>query len=1088
MPRRSGKDITALNYVIRRMWENPGVYYYIFPSYSQAKKVIWDSITTEGIPILSYFPKELVLQTNSQEMKIRMLSKGGKSSLFQLIGSDNHESLMGTNPIGCVFSEYALQDPTAYQYLRPILTNNKGWALFLSCVSPDTLVITENGLSRIKNVSEKRSEYSKLNKKIWGLGGFHNAERFYYGGKQKTLKIKLKAGIGLECTPIHPVWDGDDWIKAGDLKINDVLPIQYGQDVWGKGIATKHFYESETVKESILDWIEDDQLYYLLGLIHGSGYTDANYITSIYSSHPYISDFLEKFLFRKEECRFLYKLSSFNFCSLLAFIGFKENKEFPEGLFACKKDQMVSFLQGLFDCEKKNTIESLKSGVIRLSSENRSFLKDIQVILLNFGIVSSLDGDIDIIGRFAHKFYRDIGFRIKRKQECEKIYNDRFKPVKKESFYHSTVVSIENSESEVFDFVIPETHSFFSNGLISHNTPRGKNHLWSMYQIAKKSPDWFSYKLTLDDTKHIPKSEIEKERSEGIMSEDMIQQEYFCFPPYAPILTPDGIKEISDIKKDDLVFSHSGRIRRVLGTISRPYEGKMIEIKSYGSFEDIVCTPNHPIRIYRTKSQSYVWKQAQYIGIKDRVVFPKIQMNSCTVITHSLCMLMAWYITEGSSFKNGLNFSLKDIEEAKIVCDLLKKENCSYRIHKRECNVDITVSTTKLHEFLRKECGSISYNKIIPFHLISGYEEEFFYELMKGDGHKIKDRKNTKIFSYTTNSKSLAYQYQMLANSIPGGLSASVSYKKAATVTFPNGKTSDCRESYNVVIYKKFGTYKRGRSFLRRAKHGVAAKVREINQSDFSGTVHNLKVQYDESYIAYGRAVHNCSFTMGIEGSYYSKYIDRLKREDRISAVPWESDFKVHTAWDLGVRDKTSIIFFQNIGKTVRLIDCYENSKEGLEHYAKVISEKPYQYGTHIAPHDIRVREWGTGITRFEKARQLGINFTVAPMHDISDGIEACRSLFSKLWIDDIKCKGLIDAMENYRQEFDTKKRIYRMTPLHNWASHYCDSFRYLATSLPKTTDSISAEEIEFQYQEAMFGGDSAENSFFNTNNGSHIL
>lgn len=412
LPRRAGKDITALNYVIRQMWDNPGVYYYIFPTYSQAKKVIWDSITNEGKRILDYFPKELVLQLNSQEMKIRMMAKGGKTSLFQLIGSDNYNSLMGTNPRGCVFSEYALQDPLAYQYIRPILTANGGWALFIS-------------------------------------------------------------------------------------------------------------------------------------------------------------------------------------------------------------------------------------------------------------------------------------------------------------------------------------------------TPRGKNHLWSLYQLAKESPDWFSYKLTIDDTNHIALSEIEKERKDGIMSEDMIQQEYYT------------------------------------------------------------------------------------------------------------------------------------------------------------------------------------------------------------------------------------------------------------------------------------------------------------------------------------------SFEMGVEGAYYSRYIDRCKREGKISEVPWESGFKVHTAWDIGVRDQTSIIFFQTIGQTVRVIDCYENSKQGLEHYAEVLANKPYLYGTHIAPHDIKVKEWGSGITRIEKARQLGINFTLSGDYYITDGIEACRSLFSKIWIDQKKCEPLIKALENYRQEYDSKKKVYLPRPLHDFSSHYADAFRYLAVSLPKTADQLTAQDIEMKYQEACYGSNGKLPNFF---------
>ncbi len=372
LPRRAGKDMTALNYMIRQMWKKPGVYFYIFPTYQQSRKVIWDSINAEGNRVLDYFPRDLIIKRNIQEMKIRMMSsRPGSESLFQLLGSDNVDSLVGTNPCGCVFSEYALQDPRAYQYLRPILVENGGWALFIS-------------------------------------------------------------------------------------------------------------------------------------------------------------------------------------------------------------------------------------------------------------------------------------------------------------------------------------------------TPRGKNHLYNMYQAARNNSDWFAYKLSLDDTKHIPKEEIEKERADGIISEDLIQQEYYC------------------------------------------------------------------------------------------------------------------------------------------------------------------------------------------------------------------------------------------------------------------------------------------------------------------------------------------SFEMGIEGAYYTKYLDSARKEGRIGSVPWESAHPVHTAWDLGVRDKTSIIFFQTIGNTVRIIDCYENSKKGLEHYAQLVENRPYLYSKHIAPHDIKVKEFGTGVTRLEKARSLGVHFSLAPNQEIADGIEACRSLFSRLYVDEVKCKPFLKAVENYRQQFDHKNQCYKQKPLHDWSSHFC--------------------------------------------------
>jgi len=221
-----------------------------------------------------------------------------------------------------------------------------------------------------------------------------------------------------------------------------------------------------------------------------------------------------------------------------------------------------------------------------------------------------------------------------------------------------------------------------------------------------------------------------------------------------------------------------------------------------------------------------------------------------------------------------------------------------------------------------------------------------------------------------------------------------------------------------------------------------------------------------------------CSFEMGVEGSYYSKYLDKMRLTGRIGQVPWENGFKVHTAWDLGMRDSTTIIFFQVIGQTIRIIDCYENQKEGLEHYIRTLESKPYSYGKHIAPHDIKVRELGTGITRWEKARQLGVTFTMSNDMSIMDGIESVRSAFSKIWIDEVNCKDLLKALENYRQEFDIKKKVYKSQPLHNWSSHFADSMRYLCVSLAKVRDGASPEEIDKRYNEAMYGANRGSGFF----------
>ncbi len=212
------------------------------------------------------------------------------------------------------------------------------------------------------------------------------------------------------------------------------------------------------------------------------------------------------------------------------------------------------------------------------------------------------------------------------------------------------------------------------------------------------------------------------------------------------------------------------------------------------------------------------------------------------------------------------------------------------------------------------------------------------------------------------------------------------------------------------------------------------------------------------------------SFELGVEGSYYAKYLDKMRVKGQIGVVPWENGFKVNTVWDLGVRDSTTIIWYQVIGQTIRIIDCYENSKVGLDHYVKVIQQKPYIYNKHIAPHDIKVREFTSGMARIDAARNLGIIFTTAPDLSIMDGIESVRSSFNRIWIDEVKCRTLIKSLENYRQEYDSKRKVYKPYPLHDWSSHFADCMRYLCISLPKVKDGLSAEELDARYKKAMYG------------------
>ena len=186
-----------------------------------------------------------------------------------------------------------------------------------------------------------------------------------------------------------------------------------------------------------------------------------------------------------------------------------------------------------------------------------------------------------------------------------------------------------------------------------------------------------------------------------------------------------------------------------------------------------------------------------------------------------------------------------------------------------------------------------------------------------------------------------------------------------------------------------------------------------------------------------------CSFTAAVSGSYYGRLITKAEKDGRIGNVPIDDNVGVETWWDLGIGDSTAIWFAQRVGEEIHLIDYYENSGESLAHYADVLAEKDYAYSSHIAPHDIQARELGTGKSRLEVANELGIDFDIAPKLEVDHGIESVRNALPFCYFDREKCKVGLDALRQYRKQWDEKNQVFKNKPLHNWCSHAADSFRY---------------------------------------------
>ncbi|MBL4795869.1 MAG: terminase [Oleispira sp.] len=199
------------------------------------------------------------------------------------------------------------------------------------------------------------------------------------------------------------------------------------------------------------------------------------------------------------------------------------------------------------------------------------------------------------------------------------------------------------------------------------------------------------------------------------------------------------------------------------------------------------------------------------------------------------------------------------------------------------------------------------------------------------------------------------------------------------------------------------------------------------------------------------------AFEQATKGAYYAKAFTKIYKDGRI-CDGFGNDAPVNTAWDIGVGDSTAIWFYQKVGNEIHLIDYYENSGEGLEHYAKVLRDKDYNYGEHYGPHDIDNRDFSNkGLTR----RQIAMNgfdldnngkvyrlrFNVVPKLSIDDGINHSRKMLERCVFDKDKCERGIKCLESYRKEWNDKLGCFRDRPLHDWASDGADAFRYLAVT-----------------------------------------
>ena len=237
--------------------------------------------------------------------------------------------------------------------------------------------------------------------------------------------------------------------------------------------------------------------------------------------------------------------------------------------------------------------------------------------------------------------------------------------------------------------------------------------------------------------------------------------------------------------------------------------------------------------------------------------------------------------------------------------------------------------------------------------------------------------------------------------------------------------------------------------FVDRAQKGDGWKFLEFKASE-TGILDNKELADAKAEMGEDkyRQEFECSFDAPVEGAYYGALLNETDEQSRVTTIPRDTLARLVCSWDLGVSDSTCIWVAQIVGKEIQLIDAHENHGVGLDYYVSWLRDKGYDKAQHILPHDVRVREMSTGKSRQEVLMEAGLEVSIAPSLSVADGIQAVRRLLPRCWFDKENTKQGLSALRNYRRVFDEKRNVFFDTPLHDWASHYSDSFRYLAIGL----------------------------------------
>lgn len=597
-----------------------------------------------------------------------------------------------------------------------------------------------------------------------------------------------------------------------------------------------------------------------------------------------------------------------------------------------------------------------------------------------------------------------------------------------------------------------------------NSTPRGRNHFYKMLDGALYNETlkdlWYGVIVKNSQTNVVSDEELAVMRAEG-MSEQMIAQEMECHTPYTDIICKDEVKFIKDVKIGDMVLTHTGKYKRVIKTSSRRFSGRLVVFHTYGNPKPLECTPNHPLKVYIPSERKCIWLKAKDITNDMLLTMPRNKVYKTKLLDEDLIRIVAWYITEGSVNNNAVTFSIGKHEDANIedLCNslLVKGFRFSKKIVDNVCN--IICCSSQLSKFLSSTCGTLSYNKRMPFELIGGNEKFFFDELIKGDGCHSKTQKNDISYRYSTVSKTLGYQFQILASSL--GYRAGMTIRAGGKECI-QGRDVNTRDAYCVSC--RYTKPKRGYDLkIIPCKHQVAVKIKKIERVEYSGKVYNMEVENDHTFIANGRISHNCMFDGVLDGVIYASQLIDAQKDMRIREFMVDRKNPVYLCFDIGI-DMIAVIFVQIIRSCPTVIDFYGAKGASVGHIKIICDEFEQKYGYKYQgiylPHDGKKRsivnydENGVPLTTIDTFRKefIGIHIeTIDRCLNINEDIEICRGKFHNWQFNTSETSDkprkdrmeyFMNALSSYAYPEASRLGVEATKPIHNWASHPADAFR----------------------------------------------